>query len=78
MAPLTFLVAIAVAGGQVTFAGAVATPTAASVTIAAQPDGRSTVPITAKLGRFDGPPRVVSMQPRDSAEDHSEIVVTYL
>jgi len=33
MTTLSFLIAFAIAGGQVTFAGAVATPTAASVPV---------------------------------------------
>jgi hypothetical protein len=78
MAPVPFLIAFAVAGGHVTFAGAVATPTAATVPVVTQPSSQSTSPAVAQLGRFDDPPRVVSIQPLDSAEGRSEIVVKYL
>jgi hypothetical protein len=78
MAPVPFLIAFAVAGGHVTFAGAVATPTAATVPMVTQPSSQSTSPAVAQLGRFDDPPRVVSIQPLDSAEGRSEIVVKYL
>ena len=77
MAPVPFLIAFAVAGGHVTFAGAVATPTAATVPVVTQPSSQSTSPAVAQLGRFDDPPRVVSIQPLDSAEGRSEIVVKY-
>ena len=77
MASLPFLIAFAVTGGTVSFAGAVATPTAASVPEVAGATARATAPIAAQLGRFDGPPRVVSLQ-RDSAEGGGELVVTYL
>ena len=77
MAPVPFLIAFAVAGGHVTFAGAVATPTAATVPMVTQPSSQSTSPAVAQLGRFDDPPRVVSIQPLDSAEGRSEIVVKY-
>ncbi|MGN6788528.1 MAG: hypothetical protein ACTHJP_03235 [Rhodanobacteraceae bacterium] len=77
MASLPFLIAFAVTGGTVTFAGAVATPTAASVPDVAGATVRATAPFATQLGRFNGPPRVVSLQ-RDSAEGRSELVVTYL
>ena len=78
MAPVPFLIAFAVAGGHVTFGGAVATPTAATVPVVTQPSIRSTAPAAAQIGRFDDPPRVVSIQPLDSAENRSEVVVKYL
>lgn len=78
MAPVPFLIAFAVAGGHVTFAGAVATPTAASAPVITQPSSQPTSTVVTQLGRFDDPPRVVSIQPLDSAEDRSEIVVKYL
>jgi hypothetical protein len=78
MAPVPFLIAFAVAGGHGTFEGAVATPTAATVPMVTQPSSQSTSPAVAQLGRFDDPPRVVSIQPLDSAEGRSEIVVKYL
>ena len=77
MALVPLLIAFAVAGGHVTFGGAVATPTAATVSVVTQPS-RSTAPAAAQIGRFDDPPRVVSIQPLDSAESRSEIVVKYL
>lgn len=77
MASLPFLIAFAVTGGTVTFAGAVATPTAAGVPNVAGATARATAPLATQLGRFDGPSRVVSLQ-RDSAKGRSELVVTYL
>ena len=78
MAPVPFLVAFAVAGGHFTFAGAVATPTAINVPIPSPPSSRSTAPASTQIGRFDNPPRVVSVQPLDDAGNRSEVVVTYL
>lgn len=78
MAPVPFLIAFAVAGGHVTFAGAVATPTAVNVPVASQSSNRSTAPASAQIGRFDNPPRMVSIQPLGNADERSELVVTYL
>lgn len=79
MATLSFLIAFAVAGGQVTFAGAVATPTAASVPVVVRasktPAGQQ---VTALIGRFDDPPRVVSTRPMDSDAERTVVLVTYL
>jgi hypothetical protein len=77
MAPVPFLIAFAVAGGHVTFAGAVATPTVANVPLAT-PSSPSTAPASAQIGRFDGPPRVVSIQALGNGDSRSEVVVTYL
>ena len=78
MAPVPFLIAFAVAGGHVTFAGAVATPTGANVPMVSVPSSRSTAPAAAQIGRFDDPPRIVTIQSLDNADDRSEIVVKYL
>ncbi len=78
MAPVPFLIAFAMAGGQVTFAGAVATPTVANVPVVTPSSNRSTTPATAQIGRFDDPPRVVTIQSLGEADDRSEIVVKYL
>jgi hypothetical protein len=77
MAPVPFLIAFAVAGGHVTFAGAVATPTAANVPAVTLPSSRSTAPAAAQIGRFDDPPRVVTIQSLDDADNRREIVVKY-
>lgn len=78
MAPMPFLIAFAVAAGQVTFAGAVATPTATSVPVVEHASNTSAEHIAAQTGRFDGPPRMVSIQPLGDDDTRSEIVVTYL
>lgn len=78
MAALSFLIAFAVAGGHVTFAGAVATPTAASVPVVEHASRQAAPQVTAQTGRFDGPPRVVSTQPLGQSGDRTEVVVTYL
>jgi len=78
MATLSFLIAFAVAGGQVMFAGAVATPTAASVPLVEHPSGESTPYVTARTGRFDDPPRVITTRPMDRDSNRAEVVVTYL
>jgi len=78
MAPVPFLIAFAMTGGQVTFAGAVSTPTVPDVPVVTSSSSRTTTPATAQLGRFDDPPRVVTIQPLGEADDRSEIVVKYL
>ncbi|MGN6191230.1 MAG: hypothetical protein ACTHM4_03685 [Rhodanobacteraceae bacterium] len=78
MAPVPFLIAFAVAGGHVTFAGTVATPTAPNVPMVTPSSSRSTAPAAAQIGRFDDPPRVVTIQSLGDADGRSEIVVKYL
>ena len=82
MAPVPFLIAFAVAvasaGGHVTFAGTVATPTAANVPMVTPSSSRSTAPAAVQIGRFNDPPRVVTIQSLGDANDRSEIVVKYL
>jgi hypothetical protein len=80
MAPVPFLIAFAVAGagGHVTFAGTVATPTAANVPMVTPSSSRSTAPAAAQIGRFDDPPRVVTIQSLGDADGRSEMVVKYL
>ena len=60
-----------------TFAGAVATPAAASVPIIEHASDTSAEPVVAQTGRFDGPPRVVSIQPLEDDDTRTEVVVTY-
>jgi len=79
MTTLSFLIAFAIAGGQVTFAGAVATPTAASVPVVVHASKTATgQQVSAQTGRFDDPPRVVSTRPMDSDADRTVVLVTYL
>ena len=78
MAPVPFLIAFAVAGGQVTFAGAVATPTVAEVSAVTPVSSPSAAPSGVQVGRFDSPPRVVSIRTPGNGDNRSEVVVTYL
>lgn len=78
MAPVPFLIAFAVAGGHVTFAGTVATPTVAETPTVATTSSASTAPAGVQIGRFDNPPRVVSIRAPDNGDHRSEVVVTYL
>ena len=78
MATLPFLIAFAIAGGQIAFTGSVATPTAASVPVIEHPSETSAERITVRIGRFDDPPRVVSTRPMDSDAERTVVVVTYL
>lgn len=77
MGALPLLVALAAVGGQLTFFGAITTPTA-STDPSVYTATRHAATRAVKVGRFDGPPRRVRLVPAQPGNAPPEVVVTYL
>ena len=79
MQPAPLLLAIALAGvsQQITFEGSVLTPTARSVPIATFESPQGNPYQTVVTGRFNDPPRVVTIEPPRQAGSLAEVTVTY-
>lgn len=77
-APLLLAIALASVDGQITFTGRVMIPTARSVPVATleSPQG---IPHQAVIpGRFNDPPRIVTVKPPRQPGSPAEVTVTYL
>lgn len=79
MQPASLLLAIALASvsEQITFVGSVMTPTARSVPVATFESPQGTPHQAVVAGRFNDPPRVVTVKPPRQPGSPTEVTVTY-
>jgi hypothetical protein len=76
-APLLLAIALAGVSEQITFVGSVVTPTARSAPIATFESPQGVRHQAVVTGRFNDPPRVVTIKPPRQAGSPAEVVVTY-
>jgi|GEM_PF-961899 len=77
-APLLLVIALASASEQITFVGSVVTPTAKSVPVVTSEPRQGTPHQVVVAGRFNDPPRVITVKPPRQAGSPTEVTVTYL